>query len=87
MASSFGSLTRNMGFLTGTSLSAIAFGLLLWGYGGHSLMLAARSDVLAKSVPPDAFRHAFSGVLIGSAVITALGLVASWKFPNRPTHQ
>jgi hypothetical protein len=76
-----------MGFLVGTSLSAIAFGLLLWGYGGHGLMIAARSDQLAQSVPPDAFRHAFGGVLIGSAVVTAGALAVAWRFPNHPEHQ
>jgi MFS family permease len=87
MASSFGSLTRNMGFLAGTSLSAIAFGLLLWGFGGHELMIASRSDQLAAAVPPEAFQHAFGGVLIGSAILTSCALIASWKFPNKPEHQ
>lgn len=86
MASSFGSLTRNLGFLAGTSLSAIAFGALLWVHGGRELMVAARTAELAKVVPEDAFTFAFGGVLIGSAVLTTIALLVAWKFPNKPAH-
>jgi EmrB/QacA subfamily drug resistance transporter len=87
LASSFGSLTRNMGFLAGTSLSAIAFGLLLWQRGGHALMLKARSEELANAVQLPDFQYAFGGVLIGCAVLTASALIIQRNFPNKPAHQ
>jgi MFS family permease len=84
LASSFGSLTRNLGFLGGTSLSAIAFGALLWRYGGYDLMLAARTSELHVVVAKPAFLFAFGGVLVGCAVLTTLALFMARKFPNRP---
>jgi len=87
IASSIGSLTRNLGFLSGTSLSAIAFGLLLWQRGGRELMLAARSEELAHAVAKADFLYAFGWVLIGSAVLSAIGLWVARSFPDKPLHQ
>ncbi|MDQ3023658.1 MAG: MFS transporter [bacterium] len=84
LASSFGSLTSNLGFLSGTSLSAIAFGLLLWRYGGRGLMVDARTTELALAVDKPAFLFAFGGVLVGCAAAMALALALAWRFPNRP---
>lgn len=90
LASSFGSLTRNIGFLAGTSLGSIALGLYLAHYGrvhhvSHNLMQAARNEVLSpQSVPEDAFVYAFSHVLLLCAIGCILVLLASLRFPNRP---
>jgi MFS family permease len=88
IASSFISLTRNIGFLAGTSLGSIALGLFLEIHGGREVMLAARSEVLSPSVVSEAnFVFAFSRVLIVCAVLAVLGLIASWGFPNRAASQ
>jgi hypothetical protein len=88
LASSIGALTRNMGFLAGTSLGSVAFGLLLAQFGGRRLMLAARSEVLSpQTVPFDAFGYAFSHLLLGCAALAAIGLLISLRYPNRVTAQ
>jgi MFS family permease len=84
LASSFISLTRNIGFLAGTSLGSIALGLFLDVRGGRQVMLAARSEVLSPSVVSEAnFIFAFSRVLMVCTGLAVLGLIASLGFPNR----
>lgn len=84
IASSFISLTRNIGFLAGTSLGSIALSIFLEVHGGREVMLAARSEVLSPSAVSEAnFIFAFSRVLAVCSVLAVLGLIASLGFPNR----
>jgi MFS family permease len=85
LASSLGSLTRNVGFLASTSLGSIALGTFLAHYGGQGLMFAARTEVLTPQVVPQAaFVYAFSHVLMLCAVLAVCGMLLSLRFPNRP---
>ncbi|GEM_PF-3107936 len=83
IASGMSTLTRNIGFLVGTSVGALGFGLMLAAYGGRELMLAARTQQLAEAVPYDAFIYAFSRALGISAVLIVIALIVSLGFPNR----
>lgn len=83
IASSMSTLTRNIGFLIGTSLGALVFGLLLAAAGGRDLMIAARTHQLAEVVPYDAFVFSFSRALLMSAVLVAVALVICLRYPNR----
>ncbi|MCC7476972.1 MFS transporter [bacterium] len=82
-ASSLASLMRNLGFMSGTSLGALALGLFLHHFGGREMMLAARSEQIGKAVPLGIFQHSLSGVFWVCCVLLALGLTASLRFPNR----
>ena len=84
LAGSMGALTRNLGFMIGTSAGSIGLGLLLAHVGGHSLMLAARTEELTpQSVPAAAFVYAFSHLALICAVLAFLGLLGNLRFPNR----
>ena len=83
IASSFVSLVRNISFLAGASLGAILFNLLLWQAAGRQMMMAARTEELAQVVPPEVFYLVFSRALFISAIVAALGVIASLRFPNR----
>jgi MFS family permease len=86
LASSFGSLTRNLGFLAGTSLGSIALGLFLDAFH-HGYGEAARTEVLSpQAVPEPAFVYAYSRVLMLCVVMCLIGLLASLRFPVRPAH-
>lgn len=86
LASSFNSLTRNLGFLAGTSLGSIALGLFLEAYH-HGYGVAARTEVLTpQAVPEAAFVFAYSRVLLLCAVGCLAGLISSLRFPVRPDH-
>lgn len=87
LASSMGSLTRNVGFMAGASVGSILFGLLLAQYGGRELMLAARSHVLTPaSVPETAFTFAFSRLVLVCGTLALLGVISCLRFPNRLEH-
>lgn len=87
LASSFNSLTRNLGFLAGTSLGSIALGLFLEafhrGYG-----VAARTEVLSpQAVPEPAFVYAYSRVLLLCVIGCLAGLIISLRFPAHPEYK
>jgi MFS family permease len=83
VASGMSTLTRNIGFLIGTSLGALVFGLLLSFAGGRALMIAARTHELQEVVPYDAFVYAFSHALLISAGLLAIALITVLRYPNR----
>ncbi len=82
-ASSLASLMRNLGFMSGTSLGALWLGMFLGRYGGKEMMLAARSEQIAKAVPLGIFQHSLSGVFWICCGLMTLGLLANLQFPNR----
>ena len=83
VASGMSTLTRNIGFLIGTSLGALVFGLLLSAAGGRALMIAARTQELLDVVPYSAFVFAFSRALLISAGLLAIALITVLRYPNR----
>ncbi|MBN2081780.1 MFS transporter [bacterium] len=83
IASSMSSLTRNIGFLLGTSVGALGFSLLLAVVGGRAMMLAARTEQLALAVPLETFVAAFSNALIVCVGLIVLALGVCLGFPNR----
>lgn len=83
VASSFCSLTRGIGFLVGTSLGSLWFGWALLIIGGHELMVAARTQVLAEAVSTEQFTHAFGMVLLICVALNIIALAFSLSFPNR----
>lgn len=82
-ASSLSSLMRNLGFMSGTSLGALALGLFIGRYGNREMMLAARSEQIAKAVPLAIFQHSLSGVFWICTAMLAAGLLVNLSFPNR----
>ena len=83
-AASFCSLTRNLGFLVGTSLGSLLFGLFLLMEGGHALMEAARTHQIIEAVSPSEFFYALEGVVWVSAVLVFIALLITLPYPNHP---
>jgi MFS family permease len=84
-ASSFNSLARNLGFVSGTTLGSMLLMQFLGHYGpqGEQLQRLARQAPLAQVVPLEAFRYAASGVFwVCTALCVALALLYL-RYPSR----
>ncbi|MCB1216073.1 MFS transporter [bacterium] len=85
-ASSVNSLTRNIGFLLGASGGALLFSAFLVNSGpqGHAYLQAFQSALLnPDTVPLEAFRFSFSGLLFVCAGLLLLATLLAWKLPER----
>jgi MFS family permease len=81
--SSLGSLTRNLGFMGGTALGALWLAHFLGSYGGQEMMLAARSEQIAKAVPLAVYQHSMAAVFWVCCALLFTALLACLGFPNR----
>jgi MFS family permease len=82
-ASSFNSLARNLGFMSGTTFGALWLGLFLAAYGGQTLRAAAHSEQLSQAVPLVAFRYAAGATFWVCTAACALLALMMLRYPNR----
>ena len=85
-ASSVNSLTRNTGFLLGASGGSLVFMAFLLNTGPNAskYVQAFQSSLLKpSSVPMEAFRFSFSGVLLVCAMLLFVVILLSWRLPDR----
>jgi len=87
VASGMSTLTRNIGFLVGTSVGALGFSLLLGLLGGRAMMLAAQTEQLTQAVPFTVFSRSFHHALWICVGLIAIALVVCLGFPNRLDEQ
>jgi EmrB/QacA subfamily drug resistance transporter len=81
-ASALSSLTRNIGFMLGTSLGSLMLAQYIGRYGGGKMMLDARMLPLVEAVPLAVFAPAAQRVMFTCALLSFVALLLALRFPN-----
>jgi EmrB/QacA subfamily drug resistance transporter len=83
-ASALNSLTRNIGFMTGTSVGSLLLALYIGHFGGDAMLAASRALPLGDAVPLAVFAAAARLTLLVCAGLAAAALVLCLRYPNWP---